>query len=93
MHTFVTNLHSLWQVTLAALIFGAGLPIVFAVGVRWWSATHTVDPDGTARRDNVAFAGALACFAIVLAAIITGILYTAKAFLSARLGIHLFGES
>ncbi|MBF6521227.1 hypothetical protein [Nocardia farcinica] len=93
MHTLATNLSALWQVVVAALVLGAGLPIVFALGVRWWSAAATVDAeDGITRRNHVAAAGAYLCFALIVAAIVTGILYTAKAFLAARFGIHLFGE-
>lgn len=92
MHTLVTNLNALWQVTVAGLVLGAGLPIVFAVGVRLWSAADTVPTQGSAAQRNYpALVGAYACFALVVAAIITGILYTAKAFLAARFGIHLFG--
>ncbi|MEV6277492.1 hypothetical protein [Nocardia sp. NPDC051832] len=94
MHTLTTNLKALWDVTLAALILGAGLPIIFAVGVRLWSSADSVQSDGSAARRNYpALAGAWACFLLVLAAIIVGILYTAKAFLAAKFGIHLFGQS
>lgn len=94
MQTLLTNMNSLWKVTLAALILGAGLPIVFAVGVRLWSSADSAGPDGTvARRNYPALAGAYACFALVIVAIVAGILYTAKAFIAARLGIHLFGQS
>ncbi|MEU0501509.1 hypothetical protein [Nocardia sp. NPDC005998] len=90
MHTLVTNLNALWKVTLAGLLLGAGLPIVFAVGVRLWSAA---DVDGrAAQRNYPALAGAYACFTLIIAAIVTGILYTAKAFLAAKFGIHLFGQ-
>ncbi|MEV0761174.1 hypothetical protein [Nocardia sp. NPDC050435] len=94
MHTLTTNLKALWDVTLAALILGAGLPIIFAVGVRLWSSGNTVGANGSAASRNYpALAGAWACFALVLAAIVTGILYTAKAFLAAKFGIHLFGQA
>ncbi|MEU8896748.1 hypothetical protein AB0C65_12900 [Nocardia sp. NPDC048505] len=108
MHTLTTNLKALWDVTLAALILGAGLPIIFAVGVRLWSSANTVGAEGAggrqttesegwvntaASRNYPALAGAWACFALVLAAIVTGILYTAKAFLAAKFGIHLFGQA
>ncbi|MEV0298063.1 hypothetical protein [Nocardia sp. NPDC050710] len=94
MHTIVTNLNSLGKVTIAALVLGAGLPVVFAFGVRLWSSADSVGPDGTAARRNYpALVGALVCFALIIAAIITGILYTAKAFLAAKFGIHLFGQS
>lgn len=93
MHTLVTNLNALWKVTLAGLLLGAGLPIVFAVGVRLWSVADAVSADGrAAQRNYPALAGAYACFALIIAAIVTGILYTAKAFLAAKFGIHLFGQ-
>ncbi|MFI9510772.1 hypothetical protein [Nocardia sp. NPDC052566] len=91
MHTLLTNLNSLWKVTLVALVLGAGLPIVFAVGVRLWSSAETVSGRAV-QRNYQALAGALACFALVIVAIITGILYTAKAFIAAKFGIHLFGQ-
>ncbi|WP_433682351.1 hypothetical protein [Nocardia sp. CA-119907] len=93
MHTLVTNLNALWKVTLAGLLLGAGLPIVFAVGVRLWSVADAASADGRAgQRNHRALAGAYACFALIIAAIVTGILYTAKAFLAAEFGIHLFGQ-
>lgn len=92
MHTLVTNLDALWKVTVAGLLLGAGLPIVFAVGVRLWSVADTGPAQGgAAQRNYPVLAGAYACFALIVAAIVTGILYIAKAFLAARFGIHLFG--
>ncbi|GAA5048892.1 hypothetical protein [Nocardia callitridis] len=94
MHTLITNLNALWQVTLAGLILGAGLPMIFAVGVRFWSIAAPVTEAGRAgQRAYPALLVALLCFGLVLAAIVVGILYTAKAFIAAKLGIHLFGES
>ncbi|MFI6211768.1 hypothetical protein ACIBCD_07220 [Nocardia brasiliensis] len=94
MHTLITNLNSLWKVMLAGLVLGAGLPLVFAVGVRFWSAAETVPADGrVTQRNYPALAVALVCFGLIIAAIVTGILYTAKAFIAARFGIHLFGQS
>jgi len=90
--TLLTNLGSLANIVVAGLVLGAGLPAVFALGVRWLSAADTVDDNGVTRRNNLATAGAYSCFALIVVAVLTGILYTAKAFLAARLGIHLFGE-
>ncbi|MEU0871058.1 hypothetical protein [Nocardia brasiliensis] len=79
---------------LAGLVLGAGLPLVFAIGVRFWSAAETVTADGrVTQRNYPALAVALVCFGLIIAAIVTGILYTAKAFIAARFGIHLFGQS
>ena len=46
-------------VLVAGLCFGAGLPALFTVGITLWSrATPDPGPDGTARRNPVALAGA-----------------------------------
>ncbi|NEW39569.1 hypothetical protein GV794_12830 [Nocardia cyriacigeorgica] len=93
MHTLVTNLNSLWKVVAAGLVFGAGLPMIFAFGVRFWTASENRTDGGVVQRNYPALAGALVCLGLVIAAVVTGVLYTAKAFLAARFGIHLFGES
>jgi hypothetical protein len=93
-HTLITNLNALWQVIAAGLVLGAGLPIIFAFGVRFWSAADAVTAEGhAAQRNYPAVAGALVCFGLVIAAVVLGILYTAKAFIAAKFGIHLFGQS
>lgn len=86
MDTFLDNLQALGQVVLAGVLLGAGLPAVFALGVRFWAAAGT-----PGERRGLPAAAALTCFALVLAAIMCGVLYTARGFLAARLGLHVFG--
>ncbi|NUP25268.1 MAG: hypothetical protein HOQ44_00995 [Nocardia sp.] len=93
MGTVLTNLRSLGEVTLAALVLGAGLPMVFALGVRLWSAAETAGSDGSVRRHPAALIGACACLFVVVAVVVAGVLFVAKAFLAHRLGIHLFGQA
>lgn len=93
MSTLLNELRALFDVTLAALILGAAVPMLFALGVRWWSGAEVTGPDGTVRRNPVALAGALLCLLIVLTVVVAGVLLVAKGFLSDRLGLHLFGES
>ncbi|WP_216896714.1 hypothetical protein [Nocardia alni] len=99
MHTVVTDLQQLWRVALAALLFGAGLPTIFAVGVRFQSLSRAAvvgAPGGTnasgipLSRRRAALAAAVACYAVVLAIVIAGVLYVAKAFIASHFGIHLF---
>ncbi|RKQ35229.1 hypothetical protein C1C97_008290 [Kocuria tytonis] len=79
-------------VLLAGLCFGAGLPALFTVGIALWSrATPPPGPDGTARRNAVALAGAVLCFAIVLAAVVIGVLWITRKSLDHYLGISVFG--
>jgi hypothetical protein len=72
------NLHALWQIVVVGLLAGAGLPALFAVGLRALS----LRPGGTAVQagdDNVVggspvgIAAAGLCFAVVLAAVGYGI--------------------
>jgi hypothetical protein len=81
------DLHALWQVVLVGLICGAGLPALFAVGLRALSATgdRTLSmADGRAQTagagaDRVyggnpaGLAVAVACFAVILAAVGYGV--------------------
>ena len=93
MHTIEAIAKSLGEVTLIALILGAGLPLIFAVGVRFWSMeSATVTANGApAGRNAVAQAIAYLCFAIVIIAVALGILYIAKDFISHTFGVQLFG--
>jgi hypothetical protein len=75
------NLNALWKIVVIGLICGAGLPAIFAIGLRLLSlpagGTGTVptsDDDDRIYFGNVGGAvGAALCFAIVLAAIALGI--------------------
>lgn len=85
---------SLWQVILVGLVLGAGLPALFAFGLRLLGSgtTTTVDESGaqvTTRRPIVVAAAAL-CFAAVVIAIVTGILFIMADFLDHTFGFRLF---
>jgi hypothetical protein len=72
------NLKALGQIVVIGLVCGAGLPALFAVGLRLIDVTDP-DPAGgegavtLARPVSVRFAAAVLCFAVVLAAIGWGI--------------------
>ena len=72
------DLHALWRIVVIGLICGAGLPAVFALGLKARGAGQSDEPgaDGTAslaRANPVGVAVAAVCFAVVLAAIGWGI--------------------
>ena len=80
------DLHALWQVVLVGLLFGAGLPALFAVGLRALSApgnrrtlsvadgqAQTAGADRLYGGNPVGLAVAVVCFAVILAAIGYGI--------------------
>ncbi|KAF0966765.1 MULTISPECIES: hypothetical protein [unclassified Rhodococcus (in: high G+C Gram-positive bacteria)] len=88
MTLLTTTIQSLWQVVLVGLLFGAGLPAIFALGLRSLGGADTAE--GTSQPTVAARIGAYACFAVVLIAIITGILLLMKDFLATSFGIHIF---
>lgn len=83
------------KVLIAGLIFGAGLPAIFAVGIRLQAAgTGDAAADGTVTGGNpAARAGAWAAFGLVVAAVVVGILWITRKSLHHYLGVDLFGAS
>ncbi|MBB2890086.1 hypothetical protein [Flexivirga oryzae] len=80
------------KVIVAGLIFGAGLPLLYTMGIRLWD-TGDEDPQA----DGTAVVGrqfsrwtAYAIFAVVLAAVIIGVLYITQKSIDHYLGIELF---
>jgi hypothetical protein len=75
------NLDALWKIIVLGLICGAGLPAIFAIGLRLLSLPTggTGTAPASEQDDQIYFGnvggaiGAAVCFAIVLAAIALGI--------------------
>ncbi len=76
------DLKALWQIVVVGLLAGAGLPAVFAIGIRALGRPakgHVNSADVTAADDEIVggnpagIAIAVVCFAVVLAAIGYGI--------------------
>ncbi|GGK51332.1 hypothetical protein [Nocardia camponoti] len=93
MDSLLNALKDLWEVLLAALVFGAGMPALFAFGVRFWAHAETVDGDGRVRRNYFALVSAITCFVVIVVVVIAAILFIAKAFIAHQFGIHLFGQA
>jgi hypothetical protein len=66
---------SLLNIVLFGLLFGAGLPAVYAVGVRAVQGNHASDEDGQIRWWRKAIA--IMCFAVCVAAIVGGVAFIA----------------
>ncbi len=73
------------------LLFGAGLPALFALGMKLHAVGAGPDEDGTARRNPFAIAGAYLVYAIVIAAVIVGVLFVTRHSLDHYFGLTLFG--
>ena len=77
MNNLTLALDGAWKVLLASLVLGAGLPVVFAAGVRSWS-WRAVGAGGDAEVDHarprpVGRVLAALCFLVVLAGVALGI--------------------
>ncbi|MDQ0648673.1 hypothetical protein QFZ53_002869 [Microbacterium natoriense] len=77
------------RVLLVGAVFGAGLPALFALGLRLHAA-GAGDLDGVERRPAFTVLGYV-LFAIVVAAVVTGVLWITRSSLHHYLGISLFG--
>ena len=81
MHVFGLELKSLGQILLVGLIAGAGLPVVFSLGIRasaWGTGGDAeVHSDGTAALKPHPLGRVLAvvCFAVVLACVLLGLVF------------------
>lgn len=74
-------LDALWQVLLVGLLLGAGLPALFALGLRSLNTGRTVtagaggygSPQSGSRPSPLGLAGAVVCFGILILAVLFGI--------------------
>jgi hypothetical protein len=77
MDIVIDTLNSLWKVLAVGLLLGAGLPALFATGLRSLNAGRTVNADGTISGTTsagakavgyllIAFVAAIALFGIVV---------------------------
>lgn len=78
------NLQALWKILVVGLIAGAGLPALFAVGLRAISLRRAGEGPLPEESDHVlgdnpaGIAAGVACFAVVLVAIAWGIYLIVK---------------
>lgn len=92
---FLHLLTNLLPVTIAGLLLGAGLPALFAVGMRVSAGRTQVQEDGRVVQVRPPSAGMRTLggiiFAVILVAIVMGILWIAKDFLFHLTGFDFLG--
>ena len=92
---FATMGLSAVKVLLIGLAFGAGLPLLFAAGMRLRAAGtgQVEDATGTVtgRRNAGALGLSYVLFAVVIAAVVLGVLFVTRASLHHYFDISLFG--
>ncbi len=92
MDTFTAILGSLGKVGAISLILGAGIPLVFAYGVRFWSMeTAPAGAGQPAGRNQLGQALGILCFGIVSVAVIVGILYVSRDFIGHQFDLYILG--
>jgi hypothetical protein len=78
MQTALTMLGSAWQILVLGILLGAGLPAVFALGLRALSPTGSGSSDSSTALGHVPLARKVlagVCFAVVAAAVVVGIVF------------------
>ena len=80
------------EVLIISLIVGAGLPALFSLGVRLNAEGVGVTPHGgVMRRSPVLLALSWVLFAVVLTAVIIGVLFIARDFIGHHTGWYILG--
>jgi hypothetical protein len=78
------------KILIFGLLVGAGLPALFALGVRLGAAGAGVTGDA-AHRHPALIALSWAIFALALAAVVLGVLFVARDFIAHHTGWYIFG--
>ncbi|MBT0565940.1 hypothetical protein [Williamsia sp. CHRR-6] len=86
------TLESIVKVLVVGLALGAGLPAVFAIGLRLYAnGSGATDADGTTHAPNPALrALGVALFVLISAVIVVGILWIARTSINYHFGVNLF---
>jgi predicted secreted protein len=82
-----------FKILIFGLVLGAGLPALFAVGVRMSAeGVGVADHGGTVSGKNPALVAlSYVIFALVLAAVIVGVLFVARDFIGHHTGVYMLG--
>ena len=87
------NVEALVKVLIYGIIAGAGLPVLFAVGVRAHAVgTGTIDGQHLSDDRRPLMTGvAYVCFALVATAVVLGVLFVARDFIGHHTGWYILG--
>lgn len=92
----MTILESLLQVTIAGLVLGAGLPILFGVGIRLWvPAADGADGADSSVTHNTGWrrSAAMVIFALIALAILVGLMWVTQGRIYSTFGWDVFGTA
>ena len=88
------DLSAVAKILIFALLLGAALPALFAVGVRFNAQGAGVTGDASvAHRNPVLSALGWVIFALVVVAVIIGVLFIARDFIASQTGWYILGAA
>ena len=86
------NYTAVLQILVVGLIVGAGLPALFSLGVRLNAeGVGVVSHDGVSKKNPALNAISWVLFALVLAAVVIGVLFVARDFIAHHTDLYLLG--
>lgn len=85
------NYHATLRILVFGLLVGAALPALFALGVRVGTAGAGIRGDTMTRKRPVLTALSWLCYALVLTAVIVGVLFIARDFIGYHTGWYILG--
>ncbi|MEY8566203.1 hypothetical protein AALF15_06485 [Corynebacteriaceae bacterium 7-707] len=92
----MTILESLLQVTLAGLVLGAGLPILFGVGIRLWVPASDGADGAAGAATRIApwrRTAAVVIFGVIALSILLGLLWITQGRIYTAFGWDVFGTA
>lgn len=85
------NYIAAFKILAVGLLIGAGLPALFAIGVRLNAEGTGVTEHAVVQRSPMLVALSWAMFALVVAAVVIGVLFIARDFIGHQTGLYLLG--
>ncbi len=79
------------KILAVGLLIGAGLPALFAIGVRLNAEGAGVTEHAAAQRNPMVVALSWVIFALVVVAVLVGVLFIARDFIGHQTGLYLLG--
>jgi hypothetical protein len=85
------NLASVGKIVLFGLLVGAGLPALFAVGIRLNAAGAGAAGGAVDQKNSMLTALSWVLFALVFVAVVIGVLFIARDFIGHQTGLYMLG--
>lgn len=88
---FAELFSDLWQVTLVGILLGAGIPILFSIGIKLSAPVEGAEGHANEHTSGLQRGIATLIFLVIIAAVITGLLWVTQGRIYETFGWDLFG--